>query len=489
MIVESLVMLVYAASGTAVARALGLRGWGLAPLGFLMGIALHICVTGLLVVLGLPTLPLVALGGDVAVAVAALVWAVRSGRPVAVSWWRAGAVGAGIVAVVGALRGSHLVRWHIDSLQYLDAGALLATNHYREGAGTTYATKRMIGVGAIHEPANLIGEYYLTAVTLLLTLAGLAAIVWILACGLDGRVAPATTAWFAGAAVVALVSTNRFVFHSFYLNGHVLTGMLLVAVAGCAWLMMLGRLPVAVGVGVCVLGTGALVLTRPEGAVMAVLAVLPAVVSPSFDRRARRWVLAALGAWMVLWQAFVVAVSLHDSGSPDRFAALQVVVGAAAIVVAVAPAWALIERWSRFCVLAVEAALWLAVAAFAVRSPDILTRSLEATWENRVAGKWGYTVFLLAALVVAAVAVFRLTYGSALRLMVTAFLPLVFVLAYVRGGPYRVGHYDSLNRMWLQVLPLAAMYVAAALAAGQWRDWIKPLASRLGFEATPPLAA
>jgi membrane protein implicated in regulation of membrane protease activity len=47
---------------------------------------------------------------------------------------------------------------------------------------------------------------------------------------------------------------------------------------------------------------------------------------------------------------------------------------------------------------------------------------------------------------------------------VTTFLPLVFLLAFLRDGAYRVGATDSLNRMWIQIIPLAVLYVMAAIA-------------------------
>ena len=44
----------------------------------------------------------------------------------------------------------------------------------------------------------------------------------------------------------------------------------------------------------------------------------------------------------------------------------------------------------------------------------------------------------------------------------TTFAPVALLLAYFRDeGAYRVGQYDSLNRMFMQVVPLAVLYVVA----------------------------
>ncbi len=55
-----------------------------------------------------------------------------------------------------------------------------------------------------------------------------------------------------------------------------------------------------------------------------------------------------------------------------------------------------------------------------------------------------------------------------LRFPLTTFLPLAFLLAYLRALPYRVGVADSLSRMFIQVVPLAILFVASAAASKGW---------------------
>ena len=76
-------------------------------------------------------------------------------------------------------------------------------------------------------------------------------------------------------------------------------------------------------------------------------------------------------------------------------------------------------------------------------------------------GRWGASLVILGALVVVALAVSR-GKTAALRFPVTTFAPVALLLAYLRDeGAYRVGQYDSLNRMFIQVVPLAVLYVVA----------------------------
>jgi hypothetical protein len=55
----------------------------------------------------------------------------------------------------------------------------------------------------------------------------------------------------------------------------------------------------------------------------------------------------------------------------------------------------------------------------------------------------------------------------ALRFPLTSFIPVFVLLAYLRDGGYRVGEGDSLNRMLMQFVPLAVLYVGVALL--DWR--------------------
>jgi hypothetical protein len=117
-----------------------------------------------------------------------------------------------------------------------------------------------------------------------------------------------------------------------------------------------------------------------------------------------------------------------------------------------------------------EGGLWLALLVLVVRQPDVLIDSLAATLDNAVfgAGAWGISLVTFAGLM-AIVMFIKVPGSSLLRFPLTTFIPFAFLLAYLREAAYRVGEGDSLNRMWIQVIPIAVLYLIAAIGVGHWR--------------------
>jgi hypothetical protein len=118
-----------------------------------------------------------------------------------------------------------------------------------------------------------------------------------------------------------------------------------------------------------------------------------------------------------------------------------------------------------------EAALWIALALAAIGNPGKLLESVNATGHNLLLneGKWGYSLVILGLFVLFCAAAVRGGELMFLRFPVTSFIPLAFLFAYVRGEPYRIGAGDSLNRMWIHVVPLAVLFVIAAASTLRWR--------------------
>jgi hypothetical protein len=469
-IVELVTVLALLAGGCATLRLGGLRGWALLPLGLLAGVCLYLSIGLVQVFTSLPTTPVLTLTVTAVAPVAW--WLIRLGRgdDVAVPAWAALLVTASLVAAVGLLRAAHLVKWHTDSLRYLMAGKLLADGTYATAMSTHDLSKRLIGVPLLHAPAHLGGEYYLASVTALLATATLASLVWFVRVGLGGALAAPQLATLTLLGALLLASGNRFVFSAFYLNGHLLTGVLVMCVAGCGWLLATGS-PVPAGAvrWLQLLALPALVVTRPEGALLGGLALLPTLLSAGITARHRGAALAALGAATVGWHGFMVW--LHDARGAAVPVSVWGMVLAGLLLLALAPAlaWrpavAAARHRTRSLWLA-EAGLWAALVAFAVLGPDILADSVAATIQNVVggAGKWGLSLVALGLLVLGAVAFARHPGLEYLRFPVTTFLPVGFLLAYLREGAYRVGYGDSLSRMFMQVVPIAVLYVVAAAA-------------------------
>jgi hypothetical protein len=472
LIVELLSIAAIFAGGCLFVRSAGLTGWAVPAFGLLAGICVQLAVGSVQVVTGLPTWPALTLA--LTAGLPALWWLVRwrRGHDVSLPLPYAVLSLALLAGAVTLLRATNMVKWHIDSYTYLMTSSMLANGTYHEAITPVQATKRLLGIPVLHAPAQLSGEFYLQSITPLLAVATLAALVWLFRAGTGDRVAPARLAGFAVLAVLLLVSLNRFVFSAFYINGHLLTGALIMVVAGCGWLLMTRHDRALMALQL--IAIPALVVTRPEGTILAGLALLPTVLSRRIAIGHRAALLAALGTSTAGWQLSVVWIYRQYEEDVPVSVAGTLAVGV--LLVVLAGLLRYVDRLPRPLWIA-EAGLWLALAAFTAREPDILADSLRATMRNAVeiTGRWGMSLVVLAGLVVVAIGL-AWQGGSArrltsLRFAVTTFLPVAYLLAYLRDeGAYRVGQYDSLSRMFMQVLPVAVLFVVTVYATVSQRE-------------------
>jgi len=471
MITEFLAVAAVFIGGCATMRNLGLIGWGLAPLGFLAGICLQLGIGLLQVAMALPTSPVITLTLTVGLPVAWWIARWRRGHQAAVSAPLAVASLAGLAVAVVALRTENLAKWHNDSLAYLMAGRLIAEGEYRSTASTLLVTTRALGVPLLHAPANLDNGLYLRSVTPLLTAATLASVIWFLMRGARRGIGNARLATFAALAVLLLLTNNRFIFSFFYLNGHLLFAAMVLLIVASGWLLVVGdRAPNRALMVLQIMAIPALVITRPEGSIMGLLVLLPTWLSERIPRRHRSITMAVLGGTTVLYSGFQGWVFLdRDTELPPSVSGLFLL-GIVVLLSIPVLWWTFVPRHAKQVLWLTEAGLWLALLALALRSPATLGSSVYATYVNvfRGAGGWGLSIVALAAalLVVCALRSFRVPYQAALRFPLTTFVPLVFLLAYLRGGAYRPGDSDSLNRMVMHVVPLAVLLLFLLLTNG-----------------------
>jgi len=479
MIIETWAVLSVLAGGALIMNGAGLRGWGVPALGMLVGASAYVLITLVQVVTPLPTTPVIGLVGVVAIPVAWWLWRWRRGDSVGMSWRAMLVVAALVVALVAILRWARLVTWHGDSVFYVLSGVTLHSGEFYGAMWNEFFEKRPLGVPALHGPAALQNEFYLASLTPLIAAAMGAVVIWVLRRALRSEVPAHYLSIFSVIAVAFLFSSHRTVHHVFYLNGHLLTGAMVLMAAGAGWLLVredLARTPLVIAV---MAGTSTAVLTRAEGALTMVMVLLPLVLAPTVSRSVRRLVIVWLGTVMVVWFGFGLWVSAHHDQVYSFSTAAQFCAGLALVALSplIGAPW--LERHHRRWLWAAEAMLWAAVAALAVRDRDILIDSAVATAVNQAgAGKWGVTVIALSVAVILVTAARALAGGHLLRFPVTTFIPLVLLLAYLREGAYRVGMYDSLNRMWMQVLPLAVLFVVASLASGSWKPWWERVVTR-----------
>ena len=462
---EVLLIALLLAAGWALLSSLGLSGWGVVPFGFAVASFLTIVVGSLLAVTGSPTRPAAILG--VSIVATVTIVAVRRWRP-ARSDVRVLAIGLAVaVPLVVAFRALNLVSYHIDSFRYLVASGLLRSDNYGE-ASVNLLEKRGLSSPIMHSLAGAYGEDYVRSFAPILTLAMIAIVAWFIVTMFDGRRARLLTIGPTVGAILLLATNNRMVWNAFYINDHLIFGVAFLVAAGAVWMMAFGRDTSREAMLTCLsLALPVLVVSRPEGFIAAVLVLLPFTITTAVTASWRSAAIRVLGYSTTVWFGYITLSRHHLGASFSLESAAPTLVGIGLLAVAT-----LVRRvpdgpWGRRVLHVGEASLWTALGLFAWRDPEILRTSLLSTYENQIggAGSWGLSLIALGFLGVIALLVGNDRALIHLRYPLTTLLPVFFLLAYLRGGPYRVGQGDSLNRMLLQVVPLLVLYATCASLA------------------------
>lgn len=452
--------------GWTMLHVLGLRGWGAVPAGFIAGSFALVAIGLVFVAARLPTEPVWLMGVMMLFSLAYLLPRRARIMPRDIS---ALVAGLAILAVlVLALREANLVKYHIDSFRYLMSAQLLAEGQYSL-ANMNLLTKRMLAAPLLHAPAALYGEYYVRAFIPVLAVSLLGTMVWFLGRGVRSRRPQYVAASIA--MVLLLATSNRFIWNAFYINAHLYFAIAFLAISASAWLLAtredVERRPLY---ALIALALPAIVVARPEGFLAAGLAIAPLLFSGTVSWRGRGLVLSVYGVSLILWYGYVALAHLASERSIPLSTSGPLILGAAAVLLVPCLAWPYLTRWRKLLLAGVEIGLWLALAACAVRDPEVLSRSLDAIYQNLVvgAGSWGSSLLVLGGLLILAWSFCRDESLSYLRFPVTAMVPMFLLLAYLREGAYRAGNGDSLNRMLIEIVPLAVLFLAAAAASAQW---------------------
>jgi hypothetical protein len=458
-------------SGVLLASTVGFRRIGRVAFGFLIGLFAFVTIGFLQVVMGLPTSPLWTLAGLVLVSALFWLWnpVLDDRPPLELSWTLSALFLIGCVVVFCYV--SNPVKYHIDTFRYLLSSWLLADGSYQELASVNLLTKRSLTVPILHAAGKLYGEGYVRSLTPLMSFSLVAGLVWFYASGTKLMTARAHRYIVGALLVLLIVSNNRYVFNSFYVNGHLFFAACFVVIAASGWLLATEReAPRAALLGLVVIALPALIVTRPEAPLAALLALAPLLLSPSVSWRDRALALGIYGISTTLWHGYIVMAYLDQSSGAPVSATGPLILGVASVAAMPLLLWTSLTQMSRVLLLVAEGAVWLALIVLAARDPTILVKSLSATYENLVlgAGGWGLSVVLLSALVLAAIILCHEKSLIYLRFPLTTSIPLFLLLAYFREIPYRVGHGDSLNRMLIQIVPLAVLFIAVAATSERW---------------------
>ena len=471
MIIEILVLLGMLTGGSALVRAVGIHGWALPGLGFITGVALTAIIGTFQIVTPLPTWPILTI--VLATFAPILFWAVRlyQGYDVRIRIFPALITGLFVAFTTFILWQIHLVNWHTDTFFNIESAALISQGQFEE-ARFAGLTKRLTAIPVIHSLASLSGEYYLRAFAPLLSLSTIVSLLWVFVKGTARKVKTVPALLYGAGAVLLLVTNSRYIFNSFYVNGHLLFAALLIIIVGAAWLLASRtNLPRSGLVAIQTVAASALVFVRPEAAIFAGLALLPMLVSKHIQFKHKAIPLAALGISTIAWQAFVLSRYI-DAGSsiPDDVYAM-LVYGAILLVAIPFLKLRLIQNYSQYVLGIAEIGLWVSLVFFTISDPLNLTKSLNAMFYNFVmgSGSWGWSLIMLAALFGVVLLFKRFSQQVYIRFAITTFLPMSLILGYLRGGGYRVGDGDSFNRMMIHIVPVTVLFIVLAAALGENR--------------------
>jgi len=477
-VTEFAYLFIWGLSGLAIARALELRGLIAVPIGFALGIALFVALGVVQIVANVSTSPIWTLTGTLLVGLAVWLWKVHS-RPSPKQWLALALSGPALALTVFGLRKLNWIGWHSDTFRYLLAGSVLGINRV-DLLSLNLITKRMAVYPLLLAPASDSSELHFASLTPLLAVATLWILGWLLWWASSTRASFSRTERALAVVVVLalLVTNNRFVWHASYLNGHLVFAAYLLLLSGCGWLRVRTQ---AIQPAACVVIQSAsaivVALDRPEGPLVAALALLPFTFHTKLSRFERHTPMLALGSVLFVWYAWVgwryivFGVSIPSSCSG--------IWGLSVLLLAI-PYLSQSPRLTfvfKRVLLLTELTLWVGLLGMAVRSPRILLDSLRAVVQNTVQDRasWGSSIWILALLVSISLIATRSPERHLLRFPVTTFVPLSFLLAYFRHEAYRDGDRDSLARMLFHFVPLSALLIGVSLFA----EWRLPWRSRV----------
>lgn len=375
--------------------------------------------------------------------------------------WMLMGVGIAVLTALAA-RQWHLTRLTPDSLRYLLASnELVLTEGLREMNATDLVT-RQIGLPALHSLSDLVGRGYLASLGPLFGVFGLGLFAWLALAVTHGTMGRRNRLILVGTAILFLLSSNRLVYDSFYINTHIeMAAYLLIAVAGTWLAVSRGLSGWAIPSGLALAVT---LVFRPEAPLVAAIVLVTVAASrANLSVRLAMTVptLAVGGLWYGLGLWRYAAGGDEISSTAPVFGSLVVI--AVAVVLCLAGGVDRARPWARWLDIAGVAALALLLAFYMATDPTVFGASVEATARNLVRdGFWLLTWVAAIALLVVALIVQAIPDARVWTVPIIGFALLHWALPYVREGAWRVGAGDSGNRILAHYLAVTVIFLVLA---------------------------
>lgn len=475
MVGELIVICTLFASGYLLVHAFGMRNWGLLSFSLIAGVLIYVCIGSLQIISGLTTSPVVTLA--VTLFVSTAIWGhLHLGKPIRFckrSLYQAAAIFVVLGLLVALFRYSNIVGYHKDSFWYLVSASLMSSSNF-ESADLYLIKKRMFGTPLIHAPAWIYGELYLKSITPLLALSLLGAMYYFYLKQTEGNGWSKRATGIVGVLMLAtLATTNRFVFHSFYLNSHLFVGVCFLVCVCAAVTLYKENAPTAALQALLLLAIPALVVTRPEGFILAGLIVGAVILDPRIHRQVRMSTAIIFALSLLCYYGYVAWRYLDTTMGVPLSAAGPIIIGICCVMFAAIflnQPWAARFRQTPLLMLA-EFLLWCLLGVLAFRDPSILVNSVVSVYENNILGKagWGWSWVAISCLFAASLVLFKDKELFVVRFSITSAIAVFLVAAYLRDAAYRVNPVDSLTRMWVQLIPLMLLYAIVTFSRSCWR--------------------
>jgi hypothetical protein len=487
--VELLTILAILIGGSFLIRAVGIQAWILPALGFVMGIALMLILGTIQVVTSQPTTPLSTLFLTLLIPIGIWLWYYKKGET---SFFRIVPTILFLIAVIAAIIGLHTAN-HLnltpDSYRYAQVGSLFESGNM-EFAQAALLLKRLIAVPLMHAPANLADHFFLASITPLLALVTAAILAWFCQKGLQTEQDSWWTVCLFPIAAALILATNQFfIYNAFYVNGHILYAVLLLLIAGSSWLYACDADVSKTALKLILfLAIPALIVTRPEGGLHVGLVLIPVFISSKFPLRLKALLSAVLGASILIWNGFLW-MNFSAAGQNAPIAVTGMFCGGLFAFLFIPFLYSRFAHYMSPRLLSVtEIVLWTSLAIAALLEPKVFAVSIHATITNIFMGRgmWGFSLIMIGMLFIGVLIFSNAPSRIFLRFPVTTFIPLGLLLAHLRDFPYRASMFDSFNRMFLHILPLAILFIVSSAATRRWGFFITKPSSKIDkkrFEA------
>ncbi|MDR2600765.1 MAG: hypothetical protein LBC73_10895 [Oscillospiraceae bacterium] len=498
MIVEMLFMILIFIGGYVFLYSLGIKGFAAMAMGIVVGLALQIVVGTLQIISPIPNNPYITISVFYVYPIIKAIL-IRKKLKIVIRdeiksfcFYAVMMITFIIIVVFLLFEFGVWVKWHSDSLQYIFFSKMLYADAV-ESYHSWWFIYRMLGVPIIFIPAQITGEYYLRSVFMLLGTSTVLSLMWFIKYSVSDFVSKKKTILLMLAGGLLLITVNRFVFHLFYINGHLLVAALALMIAACGSIVMSrkneNKNAYFILMALCL---SAMIVTRPESFLIVAFMIIPFIAAKdTVTINQKKLILIIYGATVAMYYGYILYLDYRDyllaasrgyNFNLETPTLYHVLIGLTVVVIGIVLKWLykikIVAYIIRYMIYITEAALWIVLYYIDEKVPPrwMIHRSMtlvetiifqrESQWQS----SWGFSLLLIIVLIIIILLfIKRKSESTMLRFSLTTFLPISLLGAFMAGGYFREGYGGSFERMLIQIVPLAIYFVIHSIGTGKFR--------------------